>query len=202
MKRFTIALLAGAVCGAAFAEDSVTNTVTINFTGRIIEETCSFDSQSKDKTVDLGVYSLSYFKSGNTETELKPFNLNISGCTLSQAGSQENLPTNHVRLTFTDTNNKSSAQSNGLLTNGATDDAAENIGILVQYKGSEDPKAQLFENNSTGKQIRELQDFDIGELPSNNAQLEFFAAMKRTSDSAEPTAGKVSGQMTVLLETF
>lgn len=203
MKSTAVTLIACAVCGSAFAAD--TNTATITFTGRIIEEACRFSTDTGNQTINLGVYPQSYFTNRDTTTEAKPFSLKIEGCTITKTDVGENLPADRIRLTFTDTNS-SGSQSNGLLANENTEGAAENVGILVNYKSSDDTTAetQLFEDSATGTQVRTLNQFSYASDDSDSvreATLDFTAAMKPTSDTM-PTVGQVKGQMTVLLETF
>lgn len=196
-------MIAGTFCASAHAAD--TNTATITFTGRITEEACSFSSNTQNQTVNLGVYPKSYFANKDTTTEAKPFNLKISGCTITKTDDGENLPADRIRLTFTDINN-ASAVSNGLLANAVQPGAAENVGILINYKASNDTTAHtpLFANDAAGAQVRTLNQFAFvkdGAEVVTEATLDFTAAMKPTSATL-PTAGLVKGEMKVTLETF
>lgn len=207
MKPHLLAVLSAFACSAAFAASSGNNTATISFSGRITDQACVFDSSATSRSVQLGVYPTSYFATKGATTEAKPFELKIAACKISMKDDGENLPADRIRLTFTDVYYKGSNQSNGLLTNGATESAAKNIGILINYQAhnDSDAKTPLFAESSSGVQQITLDKFayaaEAGDV-SDGATLKFKAAMKRTSATEAPTSGRVEGQMTIRLDTY
>ncbi|MBJ9260673.1 type 1 fimbrial protein [Citrobacter amalonaticus] len=55
-------------------------TSTINFTGNVVEDTCSLSGASKNQTVDLGDVSVNSFSGAGTTTVSKPFSITLDGC--------------------------------------------------------------------------------------------------------------------------
>lgn len=53
---------------------------TINFTGNIIEETCTLSDQSKGQTIVLDDVTTNAFKGAGTSTQAKAFSIALEGC--------------------------------------------------------------------------------------------------------------------------
>lgn len=71
MKSHIIAVaMSGLLTASAFAADIVGQTSTINFTGKIIADTCKIDTNvSNVDNVDLGTWAAQYFTSSTTMTD-------------------------------------------------------------------------------------------------------------------------------------
>lgn len=55
-------------------------TSTINFTGKIVESTCTLDEASKGQHVDLGTVSANAFSAENTTNEGTHFSIGLADC--------------------------------------------------------------------------------------------------------------------------
>lgn len=55
-------------------------TSTINFTGNIVEETCSLSEGAKGQTVALGDVAVNTFNGTGTTTVARPFTISLENC--------------------------------------------------------------------------------------------------------------------------
>lgn len=100
MKKITLSLAVASVfvANAALAYDS-----TINFTGKVIDQTCEVAAGSKNLTVTLPTVSKTVLNAPGKTAGLTPFDIQLSGC--SAAGNNANSvklyfePSANVNLT-------------------------------------------------------------------------------------------------------
>lgn len=57
---------------------------TLNFTGKIINESCQIANNGGDVNVDFGNVDMSALKSHEAKTAETPFTINLTGCPLAQ----------------------------------------------------------------------------------------------------------------------
>lgn len=189
------AALALGVAGTASAEGS---SVSIKFTGKIVNTTCEIGVDNSSAAIDLGTYPVGFFVDQDTTTDAKQFNLKISGCKLTNQSdeySEEAFPVNRIHLTFTD-NGGSGTRTSGLL-NLSEGSGAEHVGIGVQYKNSNQDWTNVFEQDGTSEIL--VSAMTVDSIGSDNQMIPMQAYMKPNNATNMPTAGEVNGQMTVTL---
>ncbi len=57
---------------------------TLNFTGKIINESCQIANNGGDVNIDFGNVDMSALKSHEAKTAETPFTINLTGCPLAQ----------------------------------------------------------------------------------------------------------------------
>ncbi|MGS5368606.1 fimbrial protein [Escherichia coli] len=84
--QFIIGMLAVASSSATLAYDG-----TINFTGKVVAQTCSVSSGSKNLTVTLPTVSEASLAAATNTAGLTPFTIELTGCDTSAASGAQNV---------------------------------------------------------------------------------------------------------------
>ncbi|EFH7156975.1 type 1 fimbrial protein [Escherichia coli] len=84
--QFIIGMLAVASSSATFAYDG-----TINFTGKVVAQTCSVSSGSKNLTVTLPTVSEASLAAATNTAGLTPFTIELTGCDTNAASGAQNV---------------------------------------------------------------------------------------------------------------
>lgn len=171
MKRKIIAcaaILSATFAGAAMAYDG-----TITFSGKIVTQTCTVNTNDKNLTVILPTVSTTTLKDQSATAGLTPFSIHLTGCTASQNGAQ------NVKAYFEPSSNIDVNTHN--LINTAVQSKADNVQI------------QLLNSNGTstillgeGEGGQDVQTETIGS--DGSATLRYMAQYYATGKS---TAGDV-----------
>ena len=84
--QFILGILAAASSSATLAYDG-----TINFTGKVVAQTCSVSSGSKNLTVTLPTVSEASLAAATNTAGLTPFTIELTGCGTSAASGAQNV---------------------------------------------------------------------------------------------------------------
>lgn len=84
--QFILGILAAASSSATLAYDG-----TINFTGKVVAQTCSVSSGSKNLTVTLPTVSEASLAAATNTAGLTPFTIELTGCNASAASGAQNV---------------------------------------------------------------------------------------------------------------
>ncbi|EID2633868.1 fimbrial protein [Escherichia coli] len=83
--QFILGILAAASSSASLAYDG-----TINFTGKVVDQTCSVSAESENITVTLPTVSESTLSAETKTAGLTPFSIHLTGCnTSADEGAQK-----------------------------------------------------------------------------------------------------------------
>lgn len=124
------------VGGSAIAYDG-----TINFIGKVVDQTCSVDTASKNLTVTLPTVSKSTLNTDAATAGLTPFSLRLTGCATDKEGAKK------VKAYFEPSGNIDITTHN-LKNTDASGTKADNVQIqLLNSDGT--TKIQLGENSAT-----------------------------------------------------
>ncbi|OSL41029.1 F17 fimbrial protein (F17 pilin) (F17 fimbrial adhesiveantigen) [Escherichia coli TA464] len=155
--------------GSALASDG-----TINFTGKVVDQTCSVTTGDKNLTVVLPTVSKTALSQNGNTTGLTPFAIKLTGCSPSVNGAE------HIKAFFEPGSNIDYTTHN--LKNTSSGSAAQNVQV------------QLLNNDGTttiqlGKDAAN-QDVHAESIDSTgNATLRYFAQYYATNAA---TAGDVA----------
>ncbi|KGB01126.1 fimbrial family protein [Enterobacteriaceae bacterium ATCC 29904] len=94
---------------------------TLQFTGKIVESTCSLDTSSDKQRIDLGTVSANVFKGANSHSEQQAFTIELNDCSTSAYSN--------ATLTFRGDTINSNTELN--VTGGAT-----NLGLQILENGT------------------------------------------------------------------
>ncbi|EFA4228979.1 fimbrial protein [Escherichia coli] len=84
--QFILGILAAASSSATLAYDG-----TINFTGKVVAQTCSVSSGSKNLTVTLPTVSEASLAAATNTAGLTPFTIELTGCNTSAASGAQSV---------------------------------------------------------------------------------------------------------------
>ncbi|EGI4366866.1 fimbrial protein [Escherichia coli] len=84
--QFILGILAAASSSATLAYDG-----TINFTGKVVAQTCSVSSGSKNLTVTLPTVSEASLAAATNTAGLTPFTIELTGCNASAASGAQSV---------------------------------------------------------------------------------------------------------------
>ena len=177
--------IAAALGCSASSFSASTGEGQINFTGEIIESSCTIQGDDgTDSTIPLGTYPTSLFNTVGKETALTEFSITLANCPLTSAG----LPA--VQLTFngptTLTKTKTLLDVSKITTTGET--AATGIGIAVSPAGKDD---KLITMDGAEGQIY----IELATKSEDTIKADFNARYKSFADAV--TAGPADADMTV-----
>ncbi|EOZ9391128.1 fimbrial protein [Enterobacter cancerogenus] len=123
-KLIAAAVIVPAMFMASSAFAAQGETATINFTGKIVQDTCTLDTTSKSLSVPLGDVTVSAFSGGAGATSLEtPFKIGLVKCDPSVA--------KNATVTF---NGQLAGSDTNVLTTDAIDKT--NVGIQILEKGA------------------------------------------------------------------
>ncbi|MGL1881452.1 uroepithelial cell adherence major pilin UcaA, partial [Proteus mirabilis] len=86
MKRKVIAL--ATILSAAFAGSSMAYDGTVTFTGKVVAQTCSVDTNDQNLTVTLPTVSTTTLNTNAATAGLTPFTIHLTGCAVGMDGAQ------------------------------------------------------------------------------------------------------------------
>ncbi|HGN0346775.1 TPA: uroepithelial cell adherence major pilin UcaA, partial [Proteus mirabilis] len=86
MKRKVIAL--ATILSAAFAGSSMAYDGTITFTGKVVAQTCSVNTNDKNLAVTLPTVSTTTLNENAATAGLTPFTIHLTGCAIGMDGAQ------------------------------------------------------------------------------------------------------------------
>ena len=85
MKEKGTLLVVGSLLALSLATVTTARAAgTLNFTGKIINESCQIANNGGDVNVDFGNVDMSALKSHEAKTAETPFTINLTGCPLAQ----------------------------------------------------------------------------------------------------------------------
>jgi type 1 fimbria pilin len=121
LKLIALAIPALFVASSALAVEGESSTV--NFTGSIVETSCSLNTGSKGQTVPLGDVATTAFTGTGTSSQEKPFSITLDGCKATETPST-------VTVTFS--GNTVSGKADALTTSAAD---TTNVGVQILQAG-------------------------------------------------------------------
>ncbi|HEK2784345.1 TPA: uroepithelial cell adherence major pilin UcaA [Proteus mirabilis] len=170
MKRKVIAL--ATILSAAFAGSSMAYDGTITFTGKVVDQTCSVDTQSKNLAVILPTVSVATLNNVAT-TGLTPFTIKLTGCSTDKDGAK------NVKVYFEPSSADTDLTTHNLK-NTATGTKANNV--QVQLLNSDAATTIQLGTDSATQDVHPVQ------IDNANVNLPYFAQYYATGQS---TAGDV-----------
>ncbi|HGN1313086.1 TPA: uroepithelial cell adherence major pilin UcaA [Proteus mirabilis] len=170
MKRKVIAL--ATILSAAFAGSSMAYDGTITFTGKVVDQTCSVDTQSKNLAVILPTVSVATLNNVATTAGLTPFTIKLTGCSTDKDGAK------NVKVYFEPSADTDLTTHN--LKNTATGTKANNV--QVQLINSDAATTIQLGTDSATQDVHPVQ------IDNANVNLPYFAQYYATGQS---TAGDV-----------
>ncbi|HEY4467227.1 MAG TPA: fimbrial protein [Klebsiella sp.] len=96
---------------------------TINFTGNIVEETCSLAEGAKGQTVALGDVAVNTFSGAGTTTVARPFTISLENC----------APATYTNASITFSGQTEGSDGTALTT---SDFSTTNVGIQILQNGT------------------------------------------------------------------
>ncbi len=200
----------------AATADSVDQSAVVKFTGKIVDTACEIGTDIEGEAVPLGTWPTIFFNKDGAETDKVAFNIEISKCKLTEAGTGYSeamgFPVDRVKLIFRDDGTVGSGRDNrgGSMFLTQTTRPASNVGIQVEYEST--TGYQTVFNSSETAPIA-LSDIKIQTLttdnPNNlkdpipNPELYSYAVPMRANivrvNNNAVGSGEVNGQMTVTL---
>ncbi len=169
MKRKVIAL--ATILSAAFAGSSMAYDGKITFTGKVVDQTCSVDTQSKNLAVILPTVSVATLNVATT-AGLTPFTIKLTGCSTDKDGAK------NVKVYFEPSADTDLTTHN--LKNTATGTKANNV--QVQLLNSDAATTIQLGTNVNSQNVQEVQ------IDNADVNLPYFAQYYATGSS---TAGDV-----------
>ena len=214
-KKFLVALSIVALgcgwCASSLAADAekAKSSLSVQFKGRIIDAGCELSTDAQGNAVHLGTYPTQYFRQyrSRVESDHVPFELIIRRCHLvdgdqkAKNESDEALPIDRIKLTFTDDGVTSSNREHDaiLYAPDEKESLAKNIGVLVEYKNLSNRFENVFGNEpSKDISLSGMQYTAHANHGSPEYRIPFRACMAATG-TGPVTQGSVQGQMTVTL---
>ncbi len=170
MKRKVIAL--ATILSAAFAGSSMAYDGRITFTGKVVDQTCSVDTQSKNLAVILPTVSVATLNNVATTAGLTPFTIKLTGCSTDKDGAK------NVKVYFEPSANTDLTTHN--LKNIATGTKANNV--QVQLLNSDAATTIQLGTDVNSQNVQEVQ------IDNADVNLPYFAQYYATGSS---TAGDV-----------
>ncbi|HBW3468508.1 TPA: type 1 fimbrial protein [Klebsiella pneumoniae] len=177
MKEKGTLLVVGSLLALSLATVTTARAAgTLNFTGKIINESCQIANNGGDVNVDFGNVDMSALKSHEAKTAETPFTINLTGCPLAQniSISLEGTP---------DTNANGTSAAVLALSDAA--DTAKGVGIEVfsSPDGSTEGTQLTFDKQSKTAVSQADENGDIA--------FNFIADLKSDS-SQDVTAGNIN----------
>lgn len=177
MKKLFLTTLVLATSVTAFAVDN-SKDGTVNFNGKLVENTCQVDSASKDLTVQLPTLPTRLLNAANTTAGLTLFQIQLNGCA-------ENTK---ARAYFVPTPDKVNLQS-GRLVNTAERPKSDNVEVELL---DSDSKRVINATGNGGHQGSTLQT-----ITNSNNKLNYYARYYATGTT---TAGNVKASVDYYVE--
>ncbi|MEB6377625.1 type 1 fimbrial protein [Leclercia adecarboxylata] len=175
MKSKTKILFSGAILSLCFTGISA-HANTVNFSGKIISETCQIADNSGNVNVNFGTVNMDALKSHEQTTAQTPFKIHLKGCPTAQnvSISLEGTPDTHAN-----------GKADGVLAMNAGDGVAQGVGIEVY--SSDDGSTQ-------GTQLTfDRQVKTDTKQADDNGDITFgFLADLKSDSSVDVTAGNIN----------
>ncbi|HGT8137349.1 TPA: fimbrial protein [Escherichia coli] len=171
MKIKVIAL--ATFVSAVFAGSAMAYDGTITFTGKVVAQTCTVNTDDKNLEVTLPTVATSSLKDNGATSGMTPFAIRLTGCATDMAGSQ------NVKAYFEPSSNIDLTTHN--LKNTAVSDKANNV--QIQLLNSNGTSTILLGEADNGQDV---QSEEIG--TDGSATLRYMAQYYATGQS---TAGDV-----------
>ncbi|AUU39854.1 TPA: uroepithelial cell adherence major pilin UcaA [Proteus mirabilis] len=169
MKRKVIAL--ATILSAAFASSSMAYDGTITFTGKVVAQTCSVNTNDKNLAVTLPTVSTTTLNENAATAGLTPFTIHLTGCAIGMDGAQSVKtyfePSSDIDVTTHNLKNTAQTKADNVQVQLLNSDAATTI--------------QLGTDSAT-------QDVHPVQIDNANVNLPYFAQYYATGQS---TAGDV-----------
>lgn len=176
MKEKGTLLVVGSLLALSLATVTTARAAgTLNFTGKIINESCQIANNGGDVNVDFGNVDMSALKSHEAKTAETPFTINLTGCPLAQNIS--------ISPKVPDTNANGTSAAVLALSDAA--DTAKGVGIEVfsSPDGSTEGTQLTFDKQSKTAVSQADENGDIA--------FNFIADLKSDS-SQDVTAGNIN----------
>lgn len=170
MKRKVIAL--ATILSAAFAGSSMAYDGKITFTGKVVAQTCSVNTNDKNLAVTLPTVSTTTLNENAATAGLTPFTIHLTGCAVGMDGAQS------VKTYFEPSSNIDVTTHN--LKNIATGTKANNV--QVQLLNSDAATTIQLGTDVNSQNVQEVQ------IDNADVNLPYFAQYYATGSS---TAGDV-----------
>lgn len=175
MKKLVLATLIGA--GLAVSQVAAAAEGTVNFTGKLVETTCTVSTDSKTLNVTLPTLATSALKNAGDTGGATQFTIKLENCPTTG--------TNKAKVHFSPIPVANVNSTNGRLLNKATSGAATNVEIqLLDFDGQREIDVASLTANGQNTQFQEF--------TGTTGNLVYFAQYYATGQT---TAGAVQGQV-------